>query len=232
MGNDIIKLKGTGDGVKIYLSSDVEFPEIINNLRHKLEEFRRFFGNGHCNIYFLGRTLEKSDMIRLEAIVSSMLPESSIYYGEKRRIKEEPPEIYEEAQESAEQEAAENESEFERIKDVVTTNFKSNRARFYEGTVRAGRTIDSDGHLILMGNIEKGAKVAAVGNIVVIGKLSGSAEAGCMGNKGAYIVAADFNPEKIKIAGVAKADYAYEGEGMKKAVLTDNQIYVNEYLVK
>lgn len=232
MGNDIIKLKGTGDGVKIYLSSEAEFSEIINNLHHKLEEFRRFFGSGHCNIYFLGRKLEKSDMIRLEAVVSSMLPESSIYYGEKRRVRENPAEIYESAEEKEEQEAADNESEFEKIKDVVTTNFKSNRARFYEGIVRAGRAIDSDGHLVLMGNIEKGAKVAAVGNIVVIGKLLGSAEAGCMGNKGAYIVAADFNPEKIKIAGIAKHDYVYEGEGMKKAVLTDNQIYVHEYLVK
>ena len=49
---EIIKLKGTGDGVKIYLDETADFSEIIIMLKNKLEEFRRFFGNGHCNIYF------------------------------------------------------------------------------------------------------------------------------------------------------------------------------------
>ena len=62
---ELVKLKGVGDGVKINLSDDAEFSEIIEHLRKKIDEFRRFFGSGHCNIYFTGRKLEKSDMLRL-----------------------------------------------------------------------------------------------------------------------------------------------------------------------
>lgn len=228
--NDIIKFKGTGDGVKIQLGSECDFSEIVDTLRRRLDEFRKFFGSGHCNIYFTGRRLEKSDMLRLEAVVTSMLPESSIYYGEKRKVRYETADIIQ-----ASIERKENSRETEELEDIrnaAANNFKSSRARFYEGSVKSGKIIDSDGHLILMGDVEKGATVAAVGNIIIIGGLYGTAEAGCLGNKGAYITALDFNPEKASIAGTAKYDYKYEGSGMRKAVLTDNQIYTYEYLVK
>lgn len=219
---ELVKLKGVGDGVKIDLSSDADFGEIIEQLRHKIEGFRRFFGNGHCNIYFTGRKLEKSDMLRLEAVVSSMLPESNINYGEKRIVREKI-----EPERTEEDEAA---AELLGIRDVVTTNFKSNRARLYEGTVRSGRNVESDGHLILMGNVEKGGKLTAVGNIIVMGALSGKAEAGCMGNSGAYVTAVDFNPELLEIAGVKLSEYEYES-GIKKAILEDEKISVYEYLI-
>lgn len=226
MENDLIKLKGTGDGVKIYLNEKAEFSEIIANLHKKLEEFRRFFGNGHCNIYFVGRTFEKSDTLRLESVVSSMLPESSVYFGERRKIKEEP--VNEESIKAAFSEK--QESEFDEIKDVVTTNFKSSRARFYEGTVKSGRTVESDGHLVLAGDVEKGAKVIAVGNIIIMGRLLGSAQAGCMGNRNAYIISAEFEPEKIEIAGVSRRSFDDSEIVMQKAVIMDEQICTYKYM--
>lgn len=226
MEREIIKLKGAGDGVKIYLDEAADFSEIIGMLKNKLEEFRRFFGNGHCNIYFLGRKLEKSDILRLESLVMSMLPESTINFGEKRKIQETT-----EVNESQESTKSAEKTEMEQIRDVVTANFKSNRARFYEGVVRSGKMLESDGHLVLMGDVEHGAKVVATGNIVVLGKLYGMVEAGCMGNKEAYVVAADLNPQSFKIGGV-RGYITYEGSGLRKAVLTDNQIFVYEYLSK
>lgn len=219
---ELVKLKGVGDGVKINLSDDADFAEIIEHLRRKIDEFRRFFGSGHCNIYFTGKKLNKSDILRLESVISSMLPESSIHYGERRTVKKElEPEITEKD---------ETISELLEIRDVVTTNFKSNRARLYEGTVRSGRNVESDGHLILMGNVEKGAKLTAAGNIIVMGALLGSAEAGCMGNRSAYVTAVDFNPELIDIAGVRLWEYEYKS-GIKKAILEDEKISVYEYLI-
>ena len=81
---DLVRLKGTGDGVKIYFSPDEEFSVILQALHGKLGEFRRFFGSGHCNIYIIGRELSSSDKMRLEAVVTAMLPESSINYGERK----------------------------------------------------------------------------------------------------------------------------------------------------
>ena len=78
----IIKLKGTGDGVKIYLDPEEDISDLVKALHSKLDEFRRFFGSGHCNIYFLGREFTKSDKLRLEAVAKAMLPESAVNYGE------------------------------------------------------------------------------------------------------------------------------------------------------
>lgn len=239
MDKEAIRLKGTGDGVKIYLAEEVPFEEIIKALRIKLEEFRKFFGTGHCSIYILGRHLEKSEVLRLESTISSMLPESGIHYGDKEiykyhrkteEIKETEEEIAaREAEAKAILETNEARNELKEIKDVVTTNFKSNRARFYEGVVRSGRCVESDGHLVLMGSVEEGGIVTAPGNIVILGALRGGAEAGCMGNENAYVVALDFNAEYVKIAN-SVSESAHIG-GLKKAILLKNTIFYDEYLV-
>lgn len=209
MENELIKLKGTIDGVKIYLDSDGLIADIITSLYEKLRQFRKFFGDGHCNIYFVGRELSASDKMRLEAVVSAMLPESTVNYGERKRITSEndiektlelPKEDMESVKAEEEARIEEEERPFKEIKEVVTTNFKSSRARFYEGAVCRGKTVEADGHLILMGDVEEGGKLAAVGNVIVMGSLRGSVEAGCMGNDNAYIIAMDFAPEEIRIA--------------------------------
>ena len=88
MEKEIIKLKGAGDGVKIYLDASSPISDITNSLYDKLRQFRKFFGDGHCNIYFAGRELTDSDKMRLEAIVKAMLPESTINYGERRKTED------------------------------------------------------------------------------------------------------------------------------------------------
>lgn len=234
---EIITLKGTGDGVRIYLSENSTISDITGSLYEKLRQFRKFFGDGHCNIYFAGRELAPSDKMRLEAIVSAMLPESTVNYGERKKVRENdalektlelPSEIKEEA-------AIENDADsetFKEIKEVVTTNFKSSRARFYEGVVREGTRVESDGHLVLVGDVEKGGTVTAAGNIVVFGSLKGRAHAGCMGSDSAYVIALDMTPEDIKIS---SAHAYYEKErfqgGAKKAYLSDGRIECEDFRV-
>ena len=156
MEEDLIKLKGTADGVKIYLDSECEFSKLMNSLYEKIRQFRKFFGGGRCNIYVVGRELSTSDKMRLDAVITAMLPECEINYGERKVIKAEdsfeetlelPKELLQENTEEIHNESeevreiAEEETELEEIKEVVTTNFKSSRARFYEGVVKAGKTV-------------------------------------------------------------------------------------------
>ena len=229
MEKELIKLKGTIDGVKIYLDSEGNISDIITSLYEKLRQFRKFFGDGHCNIYFVGRTLEASDKMRLEAVVSAMLPESSVNYGERKRVSgaeiektlELPKEELENAKAEEEARAEAAEEPFREIKEVVTTNFKSSRARFYEGAVREGKTVESDGHLIL------------VGDVIIMGRLSGSVEAGCMGNDNAYVIAMDFEPEEIRIAKYYRKFETSETEGFtapQKAFSLDERIFTEDFI--
>lgn len=231
---DLVKLKGTGDGVKIYLSAEEEISLVMHALHDKLDEFRKFFGSGHCNIYIIGRELSKSDKMRLESVVKTMLPESTVNYGERKFFRTSKKEKEEE---KIEEKPAEPEPTIpvNQIKEVVTHNFKSNRARLFEGVVRADKIVESDGHLVLMGNVEEGGKLIAVGNVIVMGEVLGEIEAGCMGNDSAYIAALDLSPSKIKIAGVAlEPEKRPEDEEIKpeKAYLINNEIKIEKFWLK
>ena len=262
---ELIKLKGTGDGVKIYLSEDAPFQDLLTALQDKLRAWRKFFGAGHCNMYFIGRELDKSDKLRLEAVVGALLPESTILYGERKigdtvKLPDEFVREMNKIDEQAEAAKAETETgtgigteteaddadgidmestmQFERIRDVVTSNFKSSRARLYEGAVRAGRVVESDGHLILVGDVERGGTLIANGNVIVIGSLRGSVQAGCMGNRDAYIIALNMQPTDLRIAH-ASAKYDEQENmgnmtnflGIKRAYLTNNDICIEEVLL-
>ena len=248
MDKELIKLKGTGDGVKICLSFDAPFADILLALQEKLRAWRKFFGTGHCNMYFTGRELTKSDKLRLEAIVGGLLPESTIIYGEKRGISdttELPKDFIKELNKTHEPDAdfieesedkAPSERDLEQfmaIKEVVTTNFKSNRARLYEGRVSSGRKVESDGHLVLIGDVEEGAELIASGNVVVLGNLCGKVSAGCMGNDKAYIIAVNMQPTDLIIANIHRQfDKNAQNKGFKKAFLTENEIHIDDFLVK
>lgn len=235
---ELVRLKGTGDGVKIYLSPDDDFSLITKALHDKLDEFRRFFGSGHCNIYFIGRELSSSDKMRLESVVSAMLPESEINYGERKLFRTLQKEHEEETETAETEEAAEAETPseptipVEQIKEVVTDNFKSSRARFFDGVVKKGRVVESDGHMVLMGNVEEGGKLIAAGNIIVMGGIYGEVEAGCRGSEDAYIAALDLSPSKIIIAGRSAIPEKSEETVPQKAYLINNEINIEKFWLK
>ena len=72
----------------------------------------------------------------------------------------------------------------------------------FEGTVRSGDRISSNGNLCIIGDINPGAIVSAKKNIYVWGKLLGIAFAGKGGNKNASIAALYLNPLQLRIADV------------------------------
>ena len=225
---EMIKLKGTGDGVKIYLSSSYDMSEIIHGLRDKLGEYRKFFGEGKCNVYFIGDNISESDKLRLESVAKTMLPQVSVNFGEKKLFKK-----IEKLMEKAEEKPTEEEPPkpyVPTMEEVIASNFKSNRARFFEGVVKPGKRVESDSHMILVGDVMEGGEVCAAGNVIVFGRLMGNAIAGAGGSKDAYILALDFMPKNLAITSVMLEDTEFEG-GMRKAKLINNEIFIEEFLL-
>lgn len=229
MDDEIIKLKGTGDGIKIYLSPGFNITEITRALYKKLDEYRKFFGSGKCNIYFIGDDISDTDKLRLEAISKAMLPEAAVNYGEKTILKKLESLLEKETSKKRPEEPPRPKGP--PPEEVIATNFKSSRARFFEGVVKAGRRVESDSHMVLVGDVLEGGEVCAAGNIVIFGRLLGSASAGAGGSRDAYIIALDFMPEGVAVAGIGEADVDYGGGGPKKAKLINNEIFIEEFLL-
>lgn len=71
---------------------------------------------------------------------------------------------------------------------------------FYRGTVRSGVKLESEAHIIVVGDVNPGAELIAKGNIVVMGMMRGLAHAGSTGDETCIIAAWKLKPTQIRIA--------------------------------
>ncbi len=99
------------------------------------------------------------------------------------------------------------------------------------GRVRSGQSVSAKKHLIIMGDVNPGCELIAGGDILVIGSLLGTASAGQPDNDEAIILALDFRPLQVKIAGIVAAGLPAAGQGMPEiAHIEAGAIVVDDYL--
>lgn len=67
-------------------------------------------------------------------------------------------------------------------------------------TLRSGRSVWYEGHVIVLGDVNPGAEVIAAGSVVVWGRLRGLVHAGANGDATAVICALELNPTQLRIA--------------------------------
>ena len=73
---------------------------------------------------------------------------------------------------------------------------------FHHGTLRSGDQLESQGDVLLLGDVNPGAKICAAGNVLVWGRLRGVAHAGTEGRNSSKIVALQLRPLQLRIADV------------------------------
>jgi septum site-determining protein MinC len=99
------------------------------------------------------------------------------------------------------------------------------------GRVRSGQTIEARKHLIILGDLNPGAEALAGGDILVLGSLQGKAAAGQPDNKNAIVMALEFKPTQIQIAGyVVAGSPRLTGSAPEFAHIDNGQIVVNDYM--
>lgn len=67
-------------------------------------------------------------------------------------------------------------------------------------TIRSGRSISHEGHVVVIGDVNPGAEIIAGGNVLVWGKLRGLVHAGAYGDDSAVICALELIPTQLRIA--------------------------------
>ena len=71
---------------------------------------------------------------------------------------------------------------------------------FHQGTLRSGEFLESEGDLMVLGDVNPGAMVCANANIMIWGRLLGTAHAGKSGNIQSKISALQLRPLQLRIA--------------------------------
>ena len=92
-------------------------------------------------------------------------------------------------------------------------------------TVRSGRSVWHDGHVVIVGDVNPGAEVMAAGSVIVWGRLRGLVHAGALGDATAVICALELNPTQLRIADhIAVAPDSGPGRAPEQAAIRDGQI--------
>ena len=208
MKKEYVTLKGAKDGVHVILSDEMPLRLLMDEMKEKFQQGKSFFSHGSCHITFMGRTFSPADRLSLETAVSKTLSGCDVTVGYEKRADDAPP---------------------------VFTNTQEGYTRFYEGTVRSGKLLESEGNLVILGHVNPGAEVVAAGNIIVLGAAKGILHAGCTGNREAFIIALNMSPTQIRIADIITRppDNDVRREILpEKAYIKNETIYIEDYLTK
>jgi len=104
---------------------------------------------------------------------------------------------------------------------------------FVQRTLRSGKSVQFEGHVVVMGDVNPGAEIIATGNIVVLGSFRGVAHAGATGDRKASVSAYHLAPTQLRIADlVTRApDDEAGGRGPEIASIKDGQLIVDAVIM-
>ncbi len=165
--------------ILIKISDEAEQQEIMDNLRKKISELKKMYKNEKTPIKVTGKVLKNKEIDQIQELIKSNI---------------------------------DVEIDFDMPKSLglssITRTFNKEIAisetKFHKGSLRSGQKMESEGSLVILGDVNSGAEVMASDNIVVLGALRGLAHAGAKGNKQAIISAGLLDTVQIRIANIVK----------------------------
>ena len=175
MSNHVI-IKGKNDRLVIALNPDIDFLDICDILKTKILEAKNFIGNSRMAIEFSGRTLTNDEENTLIGIITNNSNIVISYIFSKK-------------------EKQEQEIDLESLNPLI----EEGKTHFFRGTLRSGAKIESDGNVVVLGDVNPSSIIKARGNVIVLGHLNGTVYAGLGGDDRAFIGAIYFNPIQLTI---------------------------------
>lgn len=189
--------------ILIKINDEAEQQEIIESLRKKLSELKKMYKNEKTPIKVTGKVLKNKEIDQIQELIKSNI---------------------------------DVEVDFDMPKSLglssITRTFNKEIAisetKFHKGSLRSGQKMESEGSLVILGDVNSGAEVMASDNIVVLGALRGLAHAGAKGNKQAIISAGLLDTVQIRIANIVKEIDRDEEPLHKQAYVSiiDDQIVI------
>ncbi|HLR52841.1 MAG TPA: septum site-determining protein MinC [Candidatus Avamphibacillus sp.] len=182
-----ILIKGTRDGLTLFIDDACSFEEAITELRDKLSSSKNNKDDPMVPVAVkLGnRYLHKNQKDQLLSIIEEE-NNFTLHSYESNLIEKE-----------------------EALEWLANDEIKSiNRI------VRSGQVLEVTGNLLLIGDVNPGGKVVATGNIYIMGRLYGIAHAGSDGDKQSVIAASYMKPNQLRIAHYISRAPDYESDGV------------------
>jgi len=205
-----VALKGTRDGLVLYLDPAADFGLLMNELGSLMENSDQFLQGAAVRCYAGKREFSDDEHASLTAVLKQNGLELAGWMT--------PEEVYlPKAKSYVEEKDARSEE-----------GIVEGHCLIVERTLRSGKSVQYEGHVVVLGDVNPGAEIIATGNIVVLGSLRGVAHAGATGDRKASVSAYHLAPTQLRIADlVTRApDDGTDGRGPEIARIKDDQLIV------
>ncbi len=167
------------ENIIIKLSDDADKEDIIKELKKKLPDLKKLYKDEKTPILVTGKILKNKEIDEIRGIIKSKI-DVEIDFDMPKSLG------------------------LHSIKKTFDKKVSISETKFHMGSLRSGQRLESEGSIVVIGDVNSGAEVIASDNIVIQGALRGLAHAGAKGNKKAIISAGLIDTVQIRIANVVK----------------------------
>jgi septum site-determining protein MinC len=201
-----ISIKGIPDGLLITFSPG-DFAVLLEELADELSEKKSFLEGSRVALSVGKRSLTKSDL----SLVQTLLDDSGLTLWAVLADGEETKEAARSLNLAIRLPGSNTDLNGNMLQTAVSAEMTASSATLApvpEGsnglilreTIRSGRSIYHEGHVVVIGDVNPDAEIIATGDVVVWGKLRGLVHAGALGDKSAVICALELIPTQLRIA--------------------------------
>lgn len=167
------------DEIVIKISEEANQEEIVENLKKKLSELKKLYKDEKTPIKVTGKVLKNKEIDEIQNIIKERI-DVPIEFDTPKTLG------------------------LHSIKRTFNKKTEISETKYYRGSLRSGQKMETEGSLVILGDVNSGAEIVAGDNIVVLGSLRGLAHAGAKGNKDAIIAAGLLDTVQIRIANIVK----------------------------
>lgn len=224
MRESTVAIKGINDGLLISLSPTEEWLAITSELAARIDEKSDFFSGARITVDVGERPVPKHELGGLKALLERRgLTLSLILSDSSTTI---------EAADALDIRANSANASRQIAEALpVSPEEEGTSGVLIKRTLRSGRTVHSQGHVVIFGDVNPGAEIIAAGDIIVWGTLRGNVHAGANGSEDAVVCALDMVPTQLRIAGYITTSPKDKKRKIKPevALIRDQQIVVEAW---
>lgn len=232
-----MQIKGIRDGLLIHLDSEGDWRDLVKQLIAVIDQQVAFFKGARLALDVGSRPLRRHELGSLQTMLANrgvslwaVLSESMTTLSTARKMG------LPTTLETREVKHPEVPETLLRVSDDDSTppidpEEVGTSGVLVKRTLRSGRTVRSDGHVVVLGDVNPGAEVIARGDVIVWGRLRGMVHAGAHGDETAVVCALDMTPMQLRIAGhiATSPDDKRRKPRPEVAVVRDGRIVVETW---
>ncbi len=218
-GNKSLEIKGVREGLLVRLSPTEDWKALVKQFVNLIDKQRDFFRGARLALDVGERSLRRQELGTLQHMLSdrgvilwAVLSESMTTLSTARKLELQTSlQNVEAADRGLVAAPAESSGavpatllrtdEDEKALPLVEPEEIGTAGVLVKRTLRSGRTVRSEGHVVVIGDVNPGAQIFAGGDVIIWGRLRGMVHAGVHGDEGVTVCALDMMPMQLRIAG-------------------------------